>query len=164
MVLCSLLWIGLAITIILGWFFETPFYPSRTKDFKKVLDQLNYDLNGKNFLDLGSGDGRFVVFAARNGAKAEGIEINPYLSLFAKLIIFLTRTKNAKILNKNFKNHDFSKYDIVYTYIFKEYIDLVKDKMFEQMKPGSIIVSKIFTMSDVEPDQKIGQYKIYKVK
>jgi ribosomal protein L11 methylase PrmA len=160
--ICSILWIGIAVSLIYAWLFHTPFYPSNPKKLKSVFDELNIDLRGKNFLDLGSGDGRVVVWAVKNGMSAEGIEINPYLSLLSKLRIKLNRASSkAKILNKNFKNHNFSKYDIVYTYIFKEYIDEIEDKLFNQMKPGSVIISKIFKFSNRQVDKKIGEFNIY---
>ena len=160
--ICSILWIGIAFSLIYAWLFHTPFYPSNPKKLKSVFDELNIDFSGKNFLDLGSGDGRVVVWAVKNGMSAEGIEINPYLSLLSKLKIKLSRTSSkAKILNKNFKNHNFSKYDIVYTYIFKEYIDEIEAKLFSEMKPGSIIISKIFKFSNRKVDKKIGEFNIY---
>jgi hypothetical protein len=39
----------------------------------------------------------------------------------------------------------------------------LQKKIFEQMKPGSIIISNTFSFKDLKPDQVEGRFKIYKV-
>lgn len=113
-------------------------------------------------MDIGSGDGRFVIWAAKHGYIASGIEFNPFLSLLSKFKITLLRINNkAKIYNKNFMNHDFSEYDIIYMYIFSEHMDKLKGKLFNELRPGSVIITNTFKFTDLKPDLEIDRYKIY---
>ena len=77
--------------------------------FKKInLSQF------KNFLDIGSGDGKVVLIAALFCQNAEGIEIDDFL--YNKAVEIQTKfgIKNAKFRNSDFFQHDFSKYDILF--------------------------------------------------
>ena len=69
---------------------KTPFYPSRVSKLNKnYLDGKIFIPKTARFIDLGSGDGRIVLWAADKVSYAEGIEFNPFLSLFSKLILFI---------------------------------------------------------------------------
>lgn len=159
---CQFLLILFGIYLAISWLTKTPFYPSSPKKLGDLLGSGEIKLNGKNFMDIGSGDGRFVIWAARHGYIAAGIEFNPFLSLLSKFKITLLRINNkAKIYNKNFMNHDFSEYDIIYMYIFSEHMDKLKGKLFNELSPGSVIITNTFKFTDLKPDLEIDRYKIY---
>jgi 2-polyprenyl-3-methyl-5-hydroxy-6-metoxy-1,4-benzoquinol methylase len=161
---CLFLWILLAIFIVWSWL-NTPWYPSRLKELEEVWKSGEFELpENAKFIDLGSGDGRIVNWAASKGFDAHGIEMNPYLSLTHRIKrLFNKNKKNISIYNKNFFNHNFSDYDVVYLYVFPKYMNKLKSKLYSELKPGSIIISNVFSFSDVKPDQEIGRFKIYRV-
>jgi SAM-dependent methyltransferase len=162
---CSLLWIGLAVYLLASWMFFTPYYPSRKAGLIKVLNELNLPSSShQTFIDVGSGDGKIVRLASKLGFKSFGIELNPYLSLLSKILNKLFRIKNTKIIQGSFFKHDFHNYDVVYLYIFSEYMNKLKDKLFKDLKSGSIIVSNTFQFNNVEPDKIIDRYYIYIIK
>lgn len=161
---CELLLIVFAGYLIYSWLKKTPFYPSSPKKLENLINSGHIKINGKNFIDVGSGDGRFVVWAASNGYYAEGIEFNPFLTLASRFKLFVRRLKNAKIYNKDFNNHDFSKYDVVYLYIFPEHMDKIKDKLFEELKPKSVIIASTFKFSGIDPDDVFDKFSIYYIK
>ena len=68
----------------------------------------------KNFLDIGSGDGKVVLIASLFCENAEGIEIDNFLHNNAVEMQMKFRIVNAKFHNVNFFEHDFSKYDILF--------------------------------------------------
>jgi hypothetical protein len=164
---CQLLLIGSAITLIWSWLTQTPFYPSSVKKLDQLIKEGTVVLpkEGK-FIDIGSGDGRIVAWASQLGYEAHGVEFNPYLSLLSRLRIFLTRFKKNKteIFNKNFKKHDYTDYSVAYIYIFSDHMNEIKEKLFREMKPGSVIISNTFKFKDIEPDEVHGRYNIYRVK
>lgn len=163
--LCELLLIVLAVYIIFSWIRSTPFYPSSTKKLFKLIEDEKIDLNGRRFIDIGSGDGRFVFEAVRNGYFAEGIEFNPFLTLFSRLRLFTLGKKGMwKIYNKDFFKHIYDKYDLVYLYIYSEYMDKIEKKLFSELPKGSLIISKAFNFSKRKEDRKIGEYYIYYIK
>lgn len=164
---CQILLIVCAIYFIWSWLTQTPFYPSSTNKLDTLISEgkIKLPAEGK-FIDIGSGDGRFVAWAASRGYEAHGIEYNPYLSLLSRIRIKLSRgkKKNTEIFNKDFNKHDFSDYNIAYLYIFSNHMDQIRDKLFEQMKPGSVIITNTFKFSDIVPDEVYDRYNIYYVK
>ncbi len=163
--ICEVLLIVFAVYLIISWISQTPFYPSSTKQLDNLLSDPSISLPSTiRFVDIGSGDGRFVIWAARKGFEASGIEYNPFLSIWSKFKIFVRRLNNAKIYNADFYKHDFSSYNFAYMYIFSEHMDKIKDKLLKEMDKGSIIVTNSFKFSNLEPDAKIGKYNIYYIK
>ncbi len=165
---CVIIWLILCFYILIGFLFSTPYYPSRIKKldkaFKTISKQFKLeDLSKLNFVDLGSGDGRTVLWAAKHGMNAEGIEINPFLTLISKIAIVVKGLPNAKIINKSFYKHNFSKYDIVYLYIYREEMAKLKTKLQKELKDGAIIISNVFTFDGQKPDFVIDRFRVYKI-
>ena len=96
------------------WSTENGFWNASTSDeiyetFKKI--KLN---KSRNFLDIGSGDGKVVLIAALFCKNAEGIEIDDFLHHKALQMQDKFGLKNAAFHNKDFFEHDFSKYDVLF--------------------------------------------------
>ena len=68
----------------------------------------------KNFLDIGSGDGKVVLIASLFCRNAEGIEIDSFLHNKAVEMKNKFKISNAAFHNKDFFGHDFSKYDVLF--------------------------------------------------
>ncbi len=71
----------------------------------------------KQFIDLGSGDGRVVLMAAAMGVKATGIEADDWLTnsaLDMKRKIKHPSMENAQFFKEDFMKMDLSKYDFIY--------------------------------------------------
>ncbi|HLN21666.1 MAG TPA: class I SAM-dependent methyltransferase [Bacteroidales bacterium] len=106
-------------------------------------------------VDLGSGDGRTVIAAAKLNAKATGIEYNPDMVEFA--------TKNAKEAGvsdrANFIKADLFEYDLsnatVITMFLLPEINLKLRPKLLDLKPGTRIVSNTFTMGEWDPDLEV---------
>lgn len=165
-VLCLLIWLVFAFYIFLSLWFTTPYYPSRVKKLSEAFKDLKikYDENTK-FIDIGSGDGRIVLWAAKMGMNSKGIELNPFLTLFSRFLLLMNGvTKKGDIINGNFNHHDYSSYDIVYMYILNEHMRKLEDRLFLDMKAGSIIISNTFTFANHKPDREFGRFKVYVVK
>ena len=107
--------------------------------------------------DLGSGDGRIPIEAAkRYGARAVGIEIKPSLVDRAR--------KNAKLSGVSdkveFRQQDLFKADfrdatVVTMYLFPEVNIKLRPMLFEQLEPGDRVVSHSFDMDAWEPDSTV---------
>ena len=68
----------------------------------------------KNFLDIGSGDGKIVLIASLFCQNAEGIEVDKFLHGKSVEIRNKFKINNAVFHNKDFFLHDFSKYDALF--------------------------------------------------
>ena len=114
------------------------------------------EVSPKDFvIDLGSGDGRTVIAAAKLGAKALGIEYNPDMVALSK-----KNAEEAGVTGKtNFMNADLFECDLseatVITMFLLPEINLKLRPRLLDLKPGTRIVSNTFTMKDWEPDNEV---------
>jgi SAM-dependent methyltransferase len=113
---------------------------------------------GEHVFDLGCGDGRIVVAAARDfGAHAMGIEIDPFRVLWAKLWIRLAGlSKHARVIWGNMYTADLSDADVIVLFLSAKANSHLQPHLKHQLKPGARIVSYYHPMWGWEPDE-IGQ-------
>ena len=103
-------------------------------------------------IDLGSGDGRNVIAAAKRGARALGVEFNPDLVELSR-----NRAADAHVADRaafvqgDMYEADLSKATVLALFLKPENLDRMRDK-FLAMKPGARIVLNTFPISDWDPD------------
>jgi len=104
-------------------------------------------------MDLGSGDGRTVITAAKRGATAQGIEYNPdMVALSQRNAKEAGMTAKATFVKADLFETDFSKAQVVTMFLLPSINLRLRPKILE-MKPGTRIVSNTFTMDDWTPDE-----------
>jgi hypothetical protein len=113
---------------------------------------------GRNDLlwDLGSGDGRIVIAAAKRGARATGFEIDP--RLVAESQVNARRAgvaSRAKFLQQDLFTLDFSAPSVMTLYLLPEFNLKLRPLLLAQMKPGSRVVSHEWDMGDWLPDETL---------
>jgi len=115
--------------------------------------------------DLGCGDGRMVITAARTyGTKGKGIDIDPQRIKEAN-----ENAQNAGLTDKvefvlgNLFEADVSEASVVTLYLLESLNLKLRPKLLEQLKPGSRVVSNTFNMGDWVPDkvEYVEGYTIY---
>ena len=106
-------------------------------------------------IDLGSGDGRLVITAAKRGATALGIEYNPNMVEYARRAA-IKEGVNAKATfeNADIFESNFSKATVITLFLMSD-LNLRLRPTILDMKPGTRIVSNTFNMSEWEPDQTV---------
>jgi hypothetical protein len=103
--------------------------------------------------DLGSGDGRTVITAAKRGAQAFGVEFNPdMVKLSERAADKEGVAGRAKFINGDIFQVDFSNATVVTLYLLPS-LNLKLRPTILRMKPGTRVVSHAFTMDDWQPDQ-----------
>ena len=104
-------------------------------------------------VDLGSGDGRLVITAAKRGTTAHGIEFNPSM---VKLSVQAAKAEGvanrATFKQADIFASDFSKATIVTLFLLPE-LNLRLRPTLLAMKPGTRVVSNSFDMDDWQPDE-----------
>jgi precorrin-6B methylase 2 len=104
-------------------------------------------------MDLGSGDGRTVITAAKRGARAQGIEYNPdMVELSKRNATTAGVTDKATFVKADLFETDFSKAQVVTMFLLPSINLRLRPKILE-MKPGTRVVSNTFTMDDWQPDE-----------
>lgn len=106
-------------------------------------------------VDLGSGDGRTVITAAKRGAKAHGIEYNPDMVELSKRNAVKEGVADKATFEKAdiFKS-DFSKATVVTLFLLNA-LNLQLRPTILNMKPGTRVVSNTFDMGDWTPDNTV---------
>jgi SAM-dependent methyltransferase len=103
--------------------------------------------------DLGSGDGRLVIAAAKRGAQAYGVEFNPDLVAFSEN---RARTQGvaqkAHFVKGDIFEADYSKATVVTLYLLSTLNMRLRPSLLK-MRPGTRVVSHAFTMEDWTPDE-----------
>jgi len=98
--------------------------------------------------DLGSGDGRTVIAAAKRGAQAYGVEFNPdMVALSERSAAKEGVSDRAKFINGDIFKTDFSKATVLTLYLLPS-LNLKLRPTILNMKPSTRIVSHAFTMDD----------------
>lgn len=128
-----------------------PWVPLEPFVIQNIIDMAKIK-KGNVFYDLGSGDGRVVIAAAIAGAKAYGIEIDPFRVLYSRICIFLFGlSKQAKIIHKNIFDVNLSNADIIHTYLLQETNDKLFPKFEKELKENTTIVSSAFNYPKLKP-------------
>lgn len=117
---------------------------------------------GDRFLDLGSGDGRIVIAAARAGADAYGYEINPLLVWWSRRQIRRAGLETqAKVLWKSFWNVNLGSYDTVIIFGIDYIMRRLANKLKTELRPGARFISYAFPLPGRDHDQKIEGLYVY---
>ena len=104
-------------------------------------------------IDLGSGDGRTVITAAKRGARALGIEYNPDMVELSKRNAEKEGvTERASFVKADLFETDFSKATVITMFLLPE-INLKLRPKILRLKPGTRIVSNTFTMGEWQADE-----------
>lgn len=104
-------------------------------------------------IDLGSGDGRTVITAAKRGARALGIEYNPdMVGLSKKNAAEAGVSDKATFMKADLFESDFSKAQVITMFLLPS-INMKLRPQILDLKPGTRIVSNSFDMEDWQPDE-----------
>jgi len=112
---------------------------------------------GDVLYDLGSGDGRIPVTAAKKfGVRAVGIDIDPERIQEANENAKRNGvTGLVKFRNEDLFQADFHEATVVTLYLLPDLNVKLMPRLMEQLKPGSRIVSHQFDMGNWRPDKKV---------
>ncbi|MDH3443006.1 MAG: class I SAM-dependent methyltransferase [Deltaproteobacteria bacterium] len=118
----------------------------------KMLDMAK--VTPKDFvIDLGSGDGRTVITAAKRGSKALGIEYNPDMVELAKRNAANEGVSDkANFVKADLFESDFSEAQVITMFLLPEINLKLRPKILD-LKPGTRIVSNSFTMGEWKADE-----------
>jgi ribosomal protein L11 methylase PrmA len=106
--------------------------------------------------DLGCGDGRIVVTAAKLGARGVGIDIDPVRVAEAQENVMRNNVGDrVKILNQDLFTTDVSEASVVALYLLPSLNLKLRPTLWKTLKPGTRVVSHDFDMGDWQPEQTL---------
>jgi len=135
---------------------DVPYVPTPQKVVNGMLELADVK-KGEVVYDLGCGDGRIVITAAKEfGATGIGVDLNPERIEEANANAVEAKVEDKVTFHQgDLFNFDFSKADVLTLYLLPDVNLKLKPKILAEMKPGSRVVSHAFTMGDWEPDESI---------
>src|SRR5215510_11621445 len=126
--------------------------PSPDQLVQKMLDMAKVTSQDL-VMDLGSGDGRTVIMAAKRGATAIGVEYNPDMVTLSRANAQQQGvTGKVTFVQADLFQTDLSKPTVITMFLLPS-INMKLRPTLLNLKPGTRIVSNSFTMEDWEPDQ-----------
>jgi len=134
---------------------DVPYVPTPQELVDRMLKLANVNANDIHY-DLGSGDGRIVVTAARDlkVKKGVGVDLDPVRISEAN-----ENAKKAGVTDRvtfhqgDLFQMDFKEASVLTMYLLPEVNLKLRPKILDEMKPGSRVVSHAFTMGDWQPDK-----------
>ena len=131
-----------AIWLVVPALHGVPWVPTREVRIRKAL-QLAKLQPSEMLYDLGAGDGRVLLMAAKEfGARTVGIEVGPVQWALGWLRVFLSGGKpNVKMRCGNFYKADVSAADVVFVYLTSSQTSRLEKKLAQELHTGARVVS-----------------------
>lgn len=134
-----MIWLAVLLVVVLACFagvllVGAPYLPTLKPQVAAALELAELK-PGQTLLELGCGDGKVLVAAARQGARAVGYELNPFLAAVAWL-----RTRRyggqVRVVWGNFWNTQWPPADVIFTFLLPRYMHRLDKKCIQyQYKP-----------------------------
>jgi len=106
-------------------------------------------------IDLGSGDGRNVIAAAKRGARGLGVEYNNDMVELSKRIAATEGVaERAQFVQGDMYQADFSKANVLALFLLPSNLLVLRDKIFN-LQPGTRVVLNTFTIEEWTPDEHV---------
>jgi SAM-dependent methyltransferase len=130
-----------------------PFVPTPQEVVDKMIELAGVK-KGDVVYDLGSGDGRIVITAAKKGARAVGFDVDGDLVKESRENIRKAGVQElAEIRQQDILTVDLSGASVVTMYLLPDVNLKLRPNVLSQMRPGSRVVSHAFDMGDWKPDK-----------
>lgn len=148
--------------ISLSWFagYDAPYIPTKQKDLDKLFKILKIK-KGQKFYELGSGDGRVVLEAARQGAFSFGIEQSWLRVLYSRWKAKRLNLNNAKFIHGNIFDRTYTNADIVFIYLLTPAVLRLEKKLKKELKKGSLVITQKYHFQNWEPIYKTENFCYY---
>jgi cyclopropane fatty-acyl-phospholipid synthase-like methyltransferase len=149
---------ALTFAYLLGLMNGALYVPTDRKMVEDMLDAANLSPSD-TLVDLGSGDGRLVIAAAKRGAHAVGYEVNPVLVWLSNHEIRKAHLEEkARVHWKDFWRADLSPYSVVTVFGIGHIMKRLERKLERELKPGSRVVCNLFTLPTWEGKKEKGVF------
>jgi cyclopropane fatty-acyl-phospholipid synthase-like methyltransferase len=135
-----------------------PFVPTSRKTVQEMIELAEIK-PGEIVYDLGCGDGRLLIAAAKKGAKSIGYELSLLTLLLAKW-----NTRNYPTISVrygDFWQKNLQDADVIVCYLLLDKMKEFEEKIWPTLKPGTRVVSHAFPMPTVKPVKKEGRAIMY---
>jgi len=158
--------LGIAVFALVSTYLSTlwgaPWAPTPLDRVDRML-RLAAVQPGETVVDLGAGDGRIVIRAARRfGARAIGVEIDPLRWLIATIAIrAMELGTEAQVVRGDMFAYDLGEADVVTLYLLEGTNQRLRPHLAESLRPGARIVSHAFSLQGWTPLVVDSEHRLY---
>lgn len=154
----------MALLISISWttYKGSPWVPTSMKMARKMLELAEIQPDELVY-DLGCGDGRIAIMAARMyQARVVGIELNPLLWIWCQMMITILGLRSrVKIILGNFYDRDMSDADVVVCYLLPNTNKKLEYKLIRELDPGTRVISNTFLFYQTRLAKRDGKALLY---
>ena len=138
--------------VIWSWPIGAGWEPTSRRKVRRMLEMSGVGPSDVLY-DLGSGDGRIIVEAAKTyRAKAVGVEADPFRVLYSRLAVAAMRLGGrVEVVWGNFYHADLRDATIVTLFLTQGTNRRLKPKLLSELRPGTKVVSYVWTFEDWTP-------------
>jgi predicted RNA methylase len=135
--------------------------PSSKGVVRKMLEMAEVDSEDVVY-DLGSGDGRIVLEAARRyNVRAVGVEADPLRVIWSKILVKISGQNRIQIVWGNLFHQSISNATVVTLFLWQRTNEKLKEKLQEELRPESRVVSYIWKFEGWKPVKVDTKDRIY---
>ncbi len=139
-----------------------PYVPTPLPLVRRMLELADLH-GGETLIDLGCGDGRVAIAAARDfGARSVGVDINNELVTYARVVSSKLGV-DARFITGDLLSVDVSQADVVTLYLGIEANEIVRPKLEAELRSGARVVTHDYPivgwLSDYSEDVTEGSYR-----
>lgn len=140
-----------------------PHVPASEDAVRKMLQFAELQV-GEQLYDLGSGDGRIIIMAAKEfGVKATGVELRDDLVEHTRKRIEELGLSQVEVVHGDLMQAEISNADVVTLYLTTSANEKIAPKLMKELRPGSRVVSFCFRIPSWEPSKtlRLGTRTLY---
>jgi hypothetical protein len=130
-------------------FFGPPYLPTLTPQMNLALDMLQLK-KGDTMLELGCGDGRVLIAAAKRGWNVVGYELNPLLALLCRIRTWRYR-RHVRVVWGNFWLSSWPPADGIFGFVLPRYMTKLDKRIVQWHTKPVRLASFAFAISDRKP-------------
>jgi SAM-dependent methyltransferase len=168
--------LSLILTALIGlsWFAgsDAPYVATAQEKIADLLKSSKLK-KGTTFYELGSGDGRLVLEAARQGAESYGVEQSWLRVWYSRYQAWKQNLPNAHFFHGNLFDRAYFPADVVFIYLLPQGVNKLETKLKQELKKNSIVITQAFHFPNWKPYKKVlnktkddkigGEFWFYKV-
>lgn len=137
-----------------------PYVPTLTPQVRTALELVDLQ-PGETLIELGCGDGKVLLAAARQGLRAVGYELNPILALIAWLRTRRYR-REVRIIWGDFWRADWPPAEAIFTFLLPKYMKKLDTKIAQYSHRPVKLVSHAFTIPGRRPARQRESIFLYR--
>jgi len=151
-------WLLLAAILVILCFgfvllFGAPYVPTLPTQAKLALDMIDLE-SGDTLLELGSGDGKILLAAARRGLNAVGFELNPILVFVSRLRTWRYRRQVKVVWGNLWQTEKWPPAEGIFVFILQKHMKKLDNKIIQWHTKPVKLVSFAFTVPDKTPTKQ----------